>query len=516
MALSEWLSLVACGGTLTLGFLVLLRRAPRNPLALPLGLLCLDMFVWNFASLAYHVSNIREWYWLNVAFSAYTPPLALHVILAFVGRLRPLRWLLVASYLGFGLLSISAAAAFILPAAQRWAGSSTWSLIYVSAWIPLLVLKLVLLMRHLGETQFNPDEQMRTRLIMASLLVGAVLGSTEIWDDILAIPALGHLGALGSMTLVAMGVLRFRLFGRELSSSIAVYSLALAALGVFGYLAVFRWFGTNTALLVLGTFSITLGLLAAARDAVTVMMTRRGRSRQLAMLGRFSAQMAHDLKNPLAALKGAVQYLDQEATKEGANSSTDEQHEFLELMAEQVGRIERALDRYQRLSRVEPVFGKVEVNQLVEGVVSSTVSIKVNGISAEVELDTKIALCLVDQDLLVLALENVVRNALEAMPEGGVLTVSTKASTINGGGEGVSISVSDTGCGMNARQRERAFDDFYTTKAEGSGLGLAFVRRVVEAHGGEVKLISALGKGTTVRIELPCTPVTVTRAGGSP
>jgi signal transduction histidine kinase len=63
--------------------------------------------------------------------------------------------------------------------------------------------------------------------------------------------------------------------------------------------------------------------------------------------------------------------------------------------------------------------------------------------------------------------------------------------------------VEDTGCGMDARTRERAFDEFFTTKPSGSGLGLAFVRRIVEAHGGEVTLASELGRGTIVRVRLP-------------
>jgi signal transduction histidine kinase len=96
-------------------------------------------------------------------------------------------------------------------------------------------------------------------------------------------------------------------------------------------------------------------------------------------------------------------------------------------------------------------------------------------------------------------LENLVRNAMEAMPDGGTVTVRTARS----GAESVLLSVADTGCGMDARTRERAFDDFFTTKALGSGLGLAFVRRVVEAHGGRVSLESEQGRGTLVSVRLP-------------
>ena len=92
------------------------------------------------------------------------------------------------------------------------------------------------------------------------------------------------------------------------------------------------------------------------------------------------------------------------------------------------------------------------------------------------------------------------QNAFEAMPDGGTLTVRTEQSDAD---DTVVVSVTDSGIGMDARQIEHAFDEFYTTKAHGTGLGLPFVRRVAEAHGGRATLTSGIGKGTTIRIELP-------------
>jgi len=505
MTLNDWTSLLSCAGTLTLGFLVLLRRGPRGALALPLGLLCLDMFVWSFSGLAHDLSGERRWYWLDVTFSPLTPPLALHVVLAFVGQLRRLRVVLALSYAAFGALALSSAAAFVIPAAQAWAGSSAWNATYIGAWIPLLILELVLLARHARATA-SPEEQMRARLLLAAVLVGAAFASTEAWDDLVAMPALGHLGALGSMGLVAAVAFRLRLFGLELSTSMAVYAVTLAALSVFGYLAVFRWFGTNAALLVLGTASITLGLLAAARDAVVARQTRRGRSQQLAALGRFSAQMAHDLKNPLAALKGALQLLQQEAAQ---GRSLEAQQEFMELMAEQVERLEQVIERYQRLSRVEPRPAPLSLNEVVRTALGPQRALPgegPGGLELRQALDEVLPGCRADRDLLASAVENLVHNAREAMPDGGLLTVRTAAVVLADGAPGVQLCVEDQGVGMDARQRERAFDDFYTTKAGGSGLGLAFVRRVAEAHGGSVTLVSTLGQGTTVTLTLPCEP----------
>ena len=122
-----------------------------------------------------------------------------------------------------------------------------------------------------------------------------------------------------------------------------------------------------------------------------------------------------------------------------------------------------------------------------------------------VELAEGLPPCRADREMLSRVLENLVRNAMEAMPDGGTVTVRTARS--GGGareaGASVVLSVEDTGCGMDARTRERAFDDFFTTKATGSGLGLAFVHRVVEAHGGQLSLESEQGRGTVVSVRLP-------------
>jgi two-component system sensor histidine kinase HydH len=119
---------------------------------------------------------------------------------------------------------------------------------------------------------------------------------------------------------------------------------------------------------------------------------------------------------------------------------------------------------------------------------------------ASLRLDAADPECEADRDLLESAVENVVRNAVEATtsdesPDVTIETLQDAAALV--------IRVSDRGAGMDARQRERAFEDFFTTKATGSGLGLAFTKRVMIAHGGDVTLQSEAGRGTTVELRLP-------------
>jgi hypothetical protein len=109
--------------------------------------------------------------------------------------------------------------------------------------------------------------------------------------------------------------------------------------------------------------------------------------------------------------------------------------------------------------------------------------------------------CPLDHDLIDGVFDNLVRNAIEAMPSGGVITVRTSAKGPPATPRAILVSVEDTGCGMDARGQERAFDEFFTTKNAGSGLGLALVKRVVQAHGGKVQVRSAPGRGTRVQLQ---------------
>jgi signal transduction histidine kinase len=205
--------------------------------------------------------------------------------------------------------------------------------------------------------------------------------------------------------------------------------------------------------------------------------------------------MAHDLKNPLAALQGAAQFLDVELLEPRTGVKP---RAFVKLMLEQVQRLEKIVERYRRLAQVQPLRARTSLNQLVGEVMALQTFGAGERISITQELAADLPDCDLDRDLIASALENLVRNAIEAMPEGGSICVRTESRF-----GAVVLSVEDTGPGMDARTRERAFDDFFTTKAAGSGLGLAFVRRVAEAHGGSASLGSRAGRGTIVSVRLP-------------
>lgn len=209
--------------------------------------------------------------------------------------------------------------------------------------------------------------------------------------------------------------------------------------------------------------------------------------------------MAHDIRNPLAAIKGAAQFL-QEELEQGR--SMDPHKDFVELIVERTCRLERVVKDYQRMGRVVPVRASMSLNELVEDVLRHHALDPDSAVEVELDLAADLPELSADRDLLAYALENLVRNAVEAMPEGGKLVATTERFDM-AAGRGVRLRVSDSGCGMDARAQENAFEDFFTTKSTGSGLGLSFVARVVEAHGGTIDLDSEEQVGTTVELVLP-------------
>jgi two-component system, NtrC family, sensor histidine kinase HydH len=483
MTLHEKLGLVACVGHLALAILLLIRRA-KSTIALPLALLCLDLFVWNFASLAWDVTGNSAWRRLDTAVSWLTPPLGLHLVTAFVGRSRALRPMLVGFYLFFAQLPF-------------WADTPGWDLVFLAGVVPAVAVAVVLLAIHLQKT-VEREETIRSRYMLAAMSVGGVLGSSDLWYDHVGLPmSVANIATFASTSLVAVAALRVKLVWQKSPSWFGLLALALAALGLAGYLTVVRTLGTEKAMAVVAVTIALSALYAVVREGVGTREVEKERAERLATLGRFSQQMAHDLKNPLAALKGALQFLKEEE-RQGRSLATHA--EFLDLMLEQVARLQRVIGDYQRMAKVEPVRARVNLNDVVRDVLALQPFAANETTRVDVDLAASLPTCELDRDLVARAIENLVQNAFEAMPSGGTVRVRTARDASS---KGVVLSIEDSGTGMDVRQVEQAFDEFFTTKAQGSGLGLSLVRRVVDAHGGRVGLTSEIGRGTSVRIELP-------------
>jgi len=497
------ISAVGCVGQLALA-LVALRRTTQSNLALPFALLFLDIFGWNLASLVQDLpgldlSDQPMWSWLDHTASPLTAPLALEFVLAFVGQQRRFSRLRALWWIPFVVLSLLPTLGLWLPAAREWDQSGHWAAALAICVVPVMTFALILLISHLRRVT-DAHERARTRLLLASAALGTSLGLTDLLSNFVhEIPSLGALGFLAAGAIAMFAVTRERLLVTELTLESAATAVALAAASVMAYFALFRLAASHGALLVLGLALITVALMAVIRQLARTSAARRAHTMELATFGRPSAQMAHDFKNPLAALQGAAEFIKEDLRREGTGTQREA---FVGLMLEQIRRLGETIDAYQRLARVEPLLGKIELNGMVREVLALEGLAAGKRISLHAELAEGLPSCSADGRLLANALQNLIRNACEAIAGNGSITVRTGFPRPSEP-PGVVVSVEDTGVGMDARTREHAFDEFFTTKPTGSGLGLSFVRRVVEAHGGLVSIASQQGRGTVVRIRLP-------------
>jgi len=244
------------------------------------------------------------------------------------------------------------------------------------------------------------------------------------------------------------------------------------------------------------------------------------RSERLAALGRLASGVAHEIRTPLTSLKLFLQSVQDDIM------ISPEQSEDYRVAMRQVARIEKTINHFLDFARPQqPVLVELDFVQLVEEVLEV---IRPRANQQEVEIQQHVApeLPKVAGDVRQLGevLVNLLVNALDAMPDGGRLTISIVAEDAPSASIGsedarsasigspcVRIDVSDTGPGIPAEDLGRLFEPFFTTKAAGSGLGLAIVKGTIERHGGTMHVHTQVGAGTTFSLRLPMAP-----AAGTP
>ncbi len=220
---------------------------------------------------------------------------------------------------------------------------------------------------------------------------------------------------------------------------------------------------------------------------------------RLAVLGQMAAGLAHEIRNPLGAIKGAAQLL-QDAAGGGVDHSA---REFLDIIVEEVDRLDGVVGSVldlarQRSDSVAPIDLNGEVRR----------TLQVIGADADpsLRIDTLLASDLprvvIGSDPMRQVLLNLVRNACEASQEGGTVTVSTRM-VLRGKDEWVQLRVRDEGQGMSHAILQKIYLPFFTTKGRGTGLGLAICQRIVQTAGGRIDARSREGEGTTITVSLP-------------
>jgi signal transduction histidine kinase len=220
-------------------------------------------------------------------------------------------------------------------------------------------------------------------------------------------------------------------------------------------------------------------------------------SEKLASLGEMAAAVAHGLRNPLASLRASAQL----ALRHPESPAAREQ---LSAIIQEVDRLDRRISHLLAFSRPAPFHPMPErIPQLVQDILPVfTERLRAQGVTLEQDLPASLPEVRVDPMKLEQVLVELVSNALDAMPSGGRLAIAGRLEQ-SGETPGLAVTVQDTGSGIPEQVLPSIGEPFFTTRPEGTGLGVATARRFVEQHGGRLDLTSRVGEGTTVTIWLP-------------
>lgn len=304
-------------------------------------------------------------------------------------------------------------------------------------------------------------------------------------------------------------------------SSRAAYLTAAASSVFFGilvdgmYLGIIPHFGTdapaelafafviNNILIAWGVFFLMAFLinyltssLRKTRNQLDSAQKDLDLSKRLAVAGEFSAQLAHEIRNPLAAISGSVQVLRDELSLSG------EQRDLMDIVVDESARISQSIEQFLSLaSPGKETFAWINLSYLMHetltllqrsGVLNGMVQLTGNYSTATIEYYG-------NRNQFKQIFWNLIKNGLKAMPDGGDLSVDFSQSEKSE----IVMKFSDTGFGMKAEEKERLFEPFYTSFADGRGIGMAVVHRIVDDYHGRIAVESEPGMGTSISIILP-------------
>ena len=237
--------------------------------------------------------------------------------------------------------------------------------------------------------------------------------------------------------------------------------------------------------------------LQAANEELKETQEQLIRSERLAAIGQLAGGVGHELRNPLGAIKNAAYYIKGKIAKSELGQKEPRVMEFLDIMDDEVNTSNKIINDLLGFSRIgKPSVSPTRIEKVIEDALSHT-AIPEN-IELTKRLDTDLPEVNIDPDQVHQVLVNMILNAVQAMPEGGKLTIGAREKN-----EFLEVKIADSGCGIPEEAVGKIFDPLFTTKAKGIGLGLAVCKSIIDRHGGYIEVKSKVGRGTTFSIKLP-------------
>lgn len=234
--------------------------------------------------------------------------------------------------------------------------------------------------------------------------------------------------------------------------------------------------------------------LSRANQELSANRDKLIRYERLSVVGEMAAKIAHDIRNPMTAIGGFARRMLKKASADSASNS------YLQIIVYEVDRLEKILSDILSFSKpAAPRLKPVDLNQLItETYAIMGPELEQHQITVARELDPLLPPVALDRDQVERVLINLIKNAIEAMPEGGAITTITQLE-----GQWARIETADTGPGIAEEDMAKIFEPFYTSKATGSGLGLTLAAQIISSHGGAMDVVRREPGGTAVIIRLP-------------
>jgi signal transduction histidine kinase len=416
--------------------LVLTRTSLTPALYVTFLLNCFAAMVWNFGDfMRFTTANeFGFWFYFSLLGTGIIPAVMFHFVNSLIGPAKNRPWIIVA-YVLCSPLVLSSAFVWWRPQVRAFVDGSLWNVLYIMVLLPYFTAGVVILATAMKRAK-SKNEMSRLRYILIAACIAAASGLTDLLQIFhVPVPPLGHLGSVIYSSVLAIGVFKHR----------------------------------------------------AAYDLLAEMKSK------LDMFNELSIGIAHELRNPLASIKGAASLLHNKSGKLTVEDST----RYLDLIAEEVERLDGILTNYQSLTRPLKIDKEpVQINSVIEKTVK-LMQMNAEGPGIQLSLSPELPICESDPQSLKQVFINLIKNAQEACGPEDSLQITTECMP-----PWIKITFSDTGKGVPPDILPHIFEPFVSAKVNGMGLGLAICMRLIDLNGGSIEATNNQ-KGARFTIYLP-------------